>query len=137
MSRLRIMFVVMLSLCMAACSRAPQGPKGDAGPAGPPGPMGAAGPQGPAGPAGPQGMAGPAGPAGPVGPAAAMPLRMVQVNCTAQSCQAACEMDEVLLTAYCGPRRKTPTFLTNSSVACSGGPIANNTPLVAICARVQ
>jgi hypothetical protein len=133
MSRLRMMFVVTLTLCMAACSRAPQGAKGDAGP---PGPVGAAGPAGPEGPAGPQGMVGPAGPTGPSGPTGT-PLRMVQVNCTAQSCQAACETDEVLLTAYCGPRRKTPTFLTNGSVACSGGPIANNTPLVAICARAQ
>ncbi len=135
MSPLRVITVVALALCVAGCGQAPPGAKGDAGPPGPagsPGPMGEAGPQGPQGSPGSQG---PPGPPGPPGPAAQ--TRVLRVNCTPQSCQAACEADEVLLTAYCGVGHGAATFPAEKSASCPPPRNAAKNPLVAFCLRIQ
>jgi len=125
MNRRRCLALALIVLSLAACGRAEQNPRSDAGQAGPPGPIGEAGPQGPAGPEGPPGPQGPPGPGSQV--------RIIRVACT-QSCQAACEAEEVLLAAYCGVRRRPVTFLTENSVSCGVANAANN-PLVAVCVR--
>jgi hypothetical protein len=138
MSPLRVITVVALSLSAAACGQPPPGAKGDAGslgPGGTSGPMGAAGPQGPQGPPGSEGPPGPPGPPGPAGPATQ--ARMLRVNCTPQSCQAACEADEALLTAYCGVGHGAATFPGENSASCPPPRNAAKNPLVAFCLRIQ
>jgi len=123
--------VVVMALLAASCGQAP-GPKGDTGQPGPPGPTGPAGPQGPAGAQGPQGPPGPAGP-----PGASSQTRIIRVNCMLQSCQVNCEMNEVLVTAYCGAARRPATFLTENSASCGIAPSAATSPLVAVCVRTD
>jgi hypothetical protein len=121
--------ILAITACLAGCGKGPQGEKGDAGPPGPPGP------QGEVGPPGPQGPPGPAGPAGPSG-APGAPVRLVETGCTAQSCTAACEDDEVLIIAYCGARRNPAVYPGERSASCRARGGAN-TPLVAICAKTS
>src|SRR5207245_1293170 len=100
----------------------------EAGPAGPPGPEGPPGPVGPKGEPGPAGPAGPAGPVGPPGPAGAQAaasgpgpgtmIRVVRSDCGPTACTAGCNEDEVLISAYCGARRRPATVLTETSVSC-------------------
>jgi hypothetical protein len=125
-----------ITLCLVGCGQGSQGEKGDPGPAGPAGPQGA---QGPAGPPGPQGDAGAPGPQGALGPAGSpgppgSPVRVVQSSCTSASCAAECGDDEVLLIAYCGPRRNPAIYPGERSASCRvrGGA---NSPLVAVCAK--
>ena len=65
---------------------------------------GAKGPTGNQGPAGPKG---PTGNPGPLGEESGQvsSLRIVQSNCDQTSCTAQCGENEILLTAYCGPKR--------------------------------
>src|SRR5262245_27448083 len=93
---------VGLSIFLLGCG---QGEKGDAGPPGPPGPTGLPGPQGPQGPAGPPGSL-------------ASQLRIVRSDCNPATCEAACDDNEVLLIAYCGPRRTPATFSGERSASC-------------------
>jgi hypothetical protein len=128
----RLLAIIAASLCVVDCGQpGPPGPKGDAGP---PGSTGEAGKQGPPGPPGPNGLPGPPGPPGP-----ASFTRVIRVNCVLQqSCQAQCNVDEVLVTAYCGAKRKSATFLSEISASC-GVVLASATdsPLVAVCVRSQ
>jgi hypothetical protein len=130
----RIALVVTLCLGLANCGEGPQGPKGEQGVAGPAGEKGEAGPPGPPGP---KGDAGPAGPAGPPGPAAAAGgVRVMRVSCESAPCSAACNQDEVLVSAYCGPGRSAVTLVNERSVSCPSRRAATS-PLVAICAKVE
>jgi hypothetical protein len=127
----RIALVIALCLGLANCGQGPQGPKGEAGVAGP------AGEKGEAGPPGPKGDAGPAGPAGSPGPAAAASaLRVIRVSCESAACTAACNQDEVLVSAYCGPGRSAVTLVNERSVSCPSRRAATS-PLVAICAKIE
>jgi hypothetical protein len=126
-----VLSLIAMALFTASCSREP-GPKGDAGPPGPPGMAGPPGPQGPAGPPGPPGPPGPQGPPGP-----ASQTRVIRVNCLQQSCQATCNVDEVLVTAYCGPTRRPAMFLSEVAASCGVAPSAAANPLVAVCVRFQ
>jgi hypothetical protein len=130
----RIALVIALCLGLANCGQGPQGPKGEAGVAGPAGEKGEAGPPGPPGP---KGDAGPAGPAGSPGPAAAASaLRVIRVSCESAACTAACNQDEVLVSAYCGPGRSAVTLVNERSVSCPSRRAATS-PLVAICAKIE
>src|SRR5215831_5634758 len=102
--------IIAFSLCLAGCGQGPQGPKGEAGAAGPP------------------------GPSGPAGSAAANTLRVVRIECGTSACTAACNGDEVLVTAYCGPRRSAVTLVNERSASCPRG--AGASPLVAVCAKI-
>ncbi len=126
----RFLFIVVLSLIAASCDLDQRGPKGDAGQSGPAGPQGDSGPQGPAGPQGPVGMQGPPGPPGP-----ASQTRVIRVNCALQSCTTHCEQEEVLVSAFCGIKRRPVTFLTVNSVSCGVAPSPADNPLVAVCVR--
>jgi|ERR1700678_2828570 hypothetical protein len=128
---LTITAIMAISLCVTNCGEQ-SAPKGDTGPPGPPGPLGAAGPQGPAGRSGPPGAAGPAGPPGP-----ASQTREIRVNCATQSCQSQCDVDEVLVTAYCGANRKTANFLSEKSASCGLGRSTADNPLVLVCVKSQ
>jgi Collagen triple helix repeat (20 copies) len=125
----RIALVIALCLGLANCGQGPQGPKGEPGAAGPAGEKGEAGPPGPPGPKGD------AGPAGPPGPAAAA-LRVMRVSCESAACTAACNQDEVLVSAYCGAGRSAVTLVNERSVSCPSRRAATS-PLVAICAKVE
>ena len=133
----RIALVIALCLGLANCGQGPQGPKGEQGAAGPPGEKGEAGPPGSPGPPGPKGDAGPAGPAASSGPAAAGGgLRVMRVSCESAACSAACNQDEVLVSAYCGPGRSAVTLVNERSVSCPSRRAATS-PLVAICAKLE
>ena len=124
---LGITAVIAMSLCLAACAKpGPQGPKGDPGAAGPPGPKGDTGMNGAPGP---QGLQGPPGP-----PGVSAKVRVIRQNCLEASCTAQCEVDEVLVTAYCGVGRHPASFLSENAVSCGVVPTAANSPLVAVCA---
>jgi hypothetical protein len=126
----KILSAAVLCLLVASCGGAPQpGPAGAQGPAGPQGQKGDAGPPGPAGPAGLQGPAGPAGPAS--------QARVIKLNCSTQTCMATCNVDEILVSAYCGPSRRAPNVLSENSVSCGIVASAADTPLVAVCLRYQ
>lgn len=110
----RSLSIMAISLCVMGCGE--QGPKGDTGLAGEPGPMGGSGPQGIAGPQGPPG---PPGPGGPLGPPSL--TWVIRVNCALQSCQTECEVNEVLVAAYCGLNRNAANFVTEKSASCGFG----------------
>src|SRR5271169_2544790 len=102
-------FVVgLLLLGLAGCG---QGPKGDPGVVGPPGPPG------------PQGQQGQPSPS----------VRVVRRDCLTGNCEASCNGNEVLVSAYCGPGRNLPTFVGERGITCGIEANAANTPLVAIC----
>jgi hypothetical protein len=115
-----------LAVGLAGCG---PGPKGDSGPPGPQGPKGEAGPVGPAGPPGPPGAPGPQGPQGPPSPS----LRVVRSDCLTGDCTLACNGNEVLVSAYCGPARKPATFVGERQVSCGAEADSANAPLVAVC----
>jgi hypothetical protein len=91
---------------------------------------------GPPGPAGPKGDTGPAGPRGAQGPGPPGQLRVVQSECSAASCRAECNSDEVLLIAYCGSKRVPAVFPSERSASCDVTGSASG-PLVAVCARAS
>jgi hypothetical protein len=135
--------VIALSICVGGCGQGqkgesgaagPPGEKGEAGPAGPPGPPGPSGPPGPPGPSGPQGAAGPPGPPGAAATASGeSALRVVRSNCEAATCRGECNEDEVLIVAYCGPRRRAITLVNERTVTCPRGTATS--PLVMVCAK--
>jgi hypothetical protein len=90
------------------------------------------------GPKGPMGDQGPAGPKGPTGdpgpPGQESGLRMVRSNCDQASCTVQCGENEMLLTAYCGPKRNA-AIPTERTATCRNS-VPANSPLVAVCARV-
>jgi Collagen triple helix repeat (20 copies) len=133
----RMALLIALALGLASCGQGSPGPKGEAGVAGPAGEKGDPGPPGPAGPPGPPGPKGEAGPPGPPGAAAAATgsLRVIRTSCETAACTAACNQDEVLVTAYCGPGRSAVTLINERSVSCPRR--AATSPLVAVCAKVQ
>jgi Collagen triple helix repeat (20 copies) len=130
----RIAVAIALSICVAGCG---EGPKGEPGAAGPPGEKGEPGPAGPAGPPGPPGSQGEQGPPGPPWPEASAAgesaVRVMRSNCQAATCRAECNADEVLIVAYCGPRRSAVTFVNERTVTCPRG--ATTSPLVTVCAK--
>jgi Collagen triple helix repeat (20 copies) len=122
----QLIVVGALLVALAGCF---EGPKGDSGPPGPPGPKGEPGAAGPPGPVGPPGPPGPKGEQGPPSPT----LRVLRSDCLAGYCAVACNGDEVLVSAYCGPERKPATFLGERQASCGVDANAANAPLVAIC----
>jgi Collagen triple helix repeat (20 copies) len=132
-----VAILIAFSFCLASCGEGSQGAKGEAGVAGPPGEKGDPGPAGPPGPVGPEGPKGDPGPPGPAGtiPDAATPVRVMRVVCETGTCAAACNPDEVLVSAYCGPGRAAVTIVNERSVSCPRR--AATSPLVAVCAKMQ
>jgi hypothetical protein len=91
---------------------------------------------GPKGPTGDQGPAGPKGPTGDPGPPGQeSDLRIIRSNCDQTSCTAQCGANEMLLTAYCGPKRNAAVIPTERTATCRT-PVPANNPLVAVCARM-
>jgi Collagen triple helix repeat (20 copies) len=130
MRSFELLFFVAISLCVVSCDQS----------AGPAGEVGMPGPQGRKGENGPEGRSGSPGPQGPPGPAGARgssQLRITRVNCSLESCQASCEMDEVMMTAYCGGSRKSPTVLSERSASCGETANSSDSPLVVVCVRLQ
>src|SRR5579871_6458228 len=122
----KVLIIVILVVGLGACGKAgPPGPKGDAGPAGPPGPKGDTGDVGRPGPPGPQGPAG--------SPGQSASVRIIRQACGATACTAQCNANEVLVTAYCGPNRRSARMLTESSASCGAVPNPANSPLVVVC----
>ena len=114
-SPIKAMYVVgMLMLALAGSmiiwGQSPKGPMGD---------------QGPPGPKGPTGDAGPAG--------SASGIRIVRSNCDETTCRVQCGENEMLLTAYCGPKRNSVIIPTERAATCRN-PMPVNSPLVAVCA---
>jgi hypothetical protein len=107
-----MLIVIALAGTMITSIQAPKGPVGD---------------QGPTGPKGPQGDAGP--------PGTASDIRIVRSNCDETTCAVKCRENEMLLTAYCGPKRNSAVTPTERTAACSS-PVPANNPLVAVCAQM-
>jgi len=60
----------------------------------------------------------------------------VRADCEAAGCTVTCGDDEIVLTAFCGPRREAATFPTEHSASCHRhGPESH--PLIAACAKVS
>ncbi len=118
--------VGLLLLGLAGCGQ-PQ--KGDPGPVGPPGPTGDTGAAGPPGAVGPPGPPGPQGAQGPPSPS----VRVIRKDCLTGNCEASCNGNEVLVSAYCGPGRNQPTFVGERGITCGIEANTANNPLVAIC----
>lgn len=93
--------------------------------------------QGPKGPMGDQGPPGPKGPTGDPGrPSEASGIRIVRSNCDETTCAVQCSENEMLLTAYCGPKRNSAIIPTERSATCRS-PVPANSPLVAVCAQTS
>jgi hypothetical protein len=130
MRSFELLFLAAISLCVVSCDQF-TGPAGEVGMPGPQGPRGGSGSPGPPGSPGPQGLPGASGQRGPSS------LRIVRLNCSLGACESSCELDEVLMTAYCGVSRKPPTFLSERSVSCGAVPNSLDSPLVVVCVRPQ
>jgi hypothetical protein len=126
--RTSAVFVVALTLSLAACGKSP-GPKGDPGPQGPAGPQGAQGVQGvpgaqgqagPQGPQGPQGAPGEKGPKGDKGDPGNSNLRSVQADGAVS-----CEADETLVSVFC------------PGGGAADGSKCGTTPTVGLCLKKQ
>lgn len=89
--------------------------------------------QGPQGPMGYQGPPGPKGDPGPPGPA--MGLRVVRSSCDETSCTVQCGEDELLLTAYCGPKRIAASIPTERSATCRSQ-VPASSPIIAACMKI-
>jgi hypothetical protein len=124
-----------LAIILTACSQPAQGPQGQPGPAGPPGVQGEQGPAGPPGPAGPAGPAGAATTAVQGGAVHGGGIRIVRTTCSAASCVAECEANEVVISAWCGVARNPTNFPTERTATCRGGRGPGNNPLIAVCAK--
>ena len=85
------------------------------------------GDQGPPGPKGPQGDAGL--------PSTTSGIRIVRSNCDETTCRVQCGENEMLLTAYCGPKRNPAIIPTERAATCRN-PMPVNSPIVAVCALV-
>jgi hypothetical protein len=92
--------------------------------------------QGLKGPMGDQGPPGPKGPRGDAGPPSQTSgIRIVRANCDETSCRVQCGENEMLLTAYCGPKRNPAIIPTERAATCRN-PMPANSPLVAVCAQI-
>jgi hypothetical protein len=90
--------------------------------------------QGPKGPMGDKGPLGPKGPRGDPGPSSpASGIRIVRSNCDETTCAVQCSENEMLLTAYCGPKRNPAIIPAERTTACRN---PANSPLVAVCAQM-
>jgi hypothetical protein len=90
--------------------------------------------QGLKGPMGDQGPPGPTGPRGDAGPPSTTSgIRIVRSICDETSCRVQCSENEMLLTAYCGPRRN-PAIIPSERAATCRSPVPANDPIVAVCA---
>jgi hypothetical protein len=90
--------------------------------------------KGPMGERGPPGPKGPTGDAGP--PSTTSGIRIIRSNCNETDCQVQCGASEMLLTAYCGPKRNTAITPSERAARCGvTGPA--NSPLVAVCAQIE
>jgi hypothetical protein len=76
-------------------------------------------------PLGAQGDAGP--------PSTTSGIRIVRSNCDETTCRVQCSENEMLLTAYCGPKRNPAIIPTERAATCRN-PMPVNSPLVAVCA---
>jgi hypothetical protein len=122
-----VSFALAVTLALAGCG---QGVKGDPGPAGEAGPKGDQGPSGQNGPEGPPGPTGPQGEQGPPSPT----IRVVRSAClTPGDCPIACRVNEVLVTAYCGPTRNPATFIGERQATCGVEATTANAPAVGVC----
>lgn len=89
--------------------------------------------QGPKGPMGDQGPPGVKGPRGDPGPGSG--IRVVRATCDETNCALECGENEMLLTAYCGPKRTSAITPTERTATCGNrGPA--NSPLVGVCAQM-
>jgi hypothetical protein len=92
--------------------------------------------QGPKGPMGDKGPPGPKGPRGDPGPSSpASGIRIVRSTCDETTCAVQCGENEMLLTAYCGPKRNPAIIPAERTAACRN-PVPANSPLVAVCAQM-
>src|SRR5262245_19292183 len=93
--------------------------------------QGLKGPMGDRGPPGPKGATGDPGP-----PSAVSSVRIIRSNCDERGCRVQCGESEMLLAAYCGPKRNTAIMPTERAATCrAAGPA--NSPLLAVCAPIE
>jgi hypothetical protein len=59
---------------------------------------------------------------------------VLRSNCDVAGCSVECAADEILVTAYCGPRRNAAVFPNERSASCRARGAAN-TPLTGVCAK--
>ena len=115
-SPIKAMYVVGMLIIIAVAGsliiwgQSSKGPMGDQGPPGPKGPLGDAGP-----------------------PSTTSGIRIVRSNCDETSCRVQCGENEMLLTAYCGPKRNAAIIPTERAATCRN-PMPVNSPLIAVCA---
>ncbi len=81
----------------------------------------------------PRGPKGPTGDPGPPGQGSR--IRLVRSNCDETTCTVQCGENEMLLTAYCGPKRNAAIIPTERTATCRN-PVPANSPLVVVCAQM-
>jgi hypothetical protein len=114
----RTMYLLLPLIAIASATAiipSRHGPPGLKGPPGPPGPQGARGDRGP--------------------PGAASGLRFLRAKCDETSCSVKCSEDEMLLTAYCGPKRNAAVIPTERLATCRN-PVPANSPILVACVKM-
>jgi hypothetical protein len=101
---------MLAAMMLSGCGRGPQGPKGDRGPPGAKGDPGLTGPPG-------------------------LGIRVIKADCNERGCIAQCGNDEMLLTAYCGPKRNAAVIPSERSATCRSQ-VPANSPIVAACVKM-
>ena len=89
--------------------------------------------KGPMGDQGPPGAKGPTGDPGPAGPASG--IRILRSNCDERACRVQCGESEMLLTAYCGPKRIAASIPTERSATCRSQ-VPASSPIIAACMKI-
>jgi hypothetical protein len=68
-------------------------------------------------------------------PGLGLPVRLIKAECDPRSCTVECAEDELLLSAYCGPKRNPAVRPTARSATCRNQ-VAANSPVVAACMKM-
>jgi hypothetical protein len=122
--------ILLFAIALGGCGRSEPAVKGEKGDPGPVGPVGPAGAPGPPGEAGPRGEPGPS-------PAIGGAVRFTDVVCGQASCEAKCNDDERIATAYAVSPGGTITFEDDRRVTFRPTRRATPSKVVLVCIAQQ
>ena len=141
MRAVHLVSVLAMTVLLASCGQAPPGPKGDKGDKGE---QGVAGAQGSAGPVGSAGLAGAKGEGGDrgapgqtgaTGATGAQGTPGTKLRIVEASARAACDADEVLISAYCTGRSQTSLRINSNGAECRPDDGPDTPPVTVVCTK--